>query len=74
MSQRVSKREQRLVEDLRIERNAKLLGGHLGQCDGCPAGDSYLCTVCGLCQQHHTSHGCLYSPHASEAYEPDGDY
>lgn len=73
MSQRVSKREQRLVAELHKEITNRIMGGHLGQCDGCPAGRSYLCQECGLCAQHHASHGCLYSPHASEAYEPD-DY
>ena len=42
-----------------------------GQCDGCPAGTSYLCRSCGLCQQHCNSHGCGHSPHASEAYDRD---
>jgi hypothetical protein len=44
-----------------------------GQCDGCPAGISYLCRECGLCQNHCQRNGCGYSPHASEAYDRDDD-
>lgn len=45
----------------------------IGQCDGCPAGRSYLCRTCRLCGRHCQSDGCGYSPHASEAYDRDDD-
>lgn len=73
MAQQVSKREQRLVEDMRVERNRALAGGHLGQCDGCPAGDRILCLACALCGTHCMSHGCGYSPHAAEAHDQHDD-
>lgn len=67
MGQRVSKREQVAVEQMRQERNGTAA---LVQCEGCPAGvlvrdDPRDGADRGLCQRHRRQH-----PDAWMSYEP----
>lgn len=72
MAQRVSKREQRAVEALRLERQG-LTG--LVQCEGCPE-TMLVPEDPGLCERHQPTHPdawMAYQPNPFEGYDVIGN-